>query len=141
MRLGELTLDCPVFIAPMAGVTDRAFREICFERGGDAAVTEMISAKALYYGNRGTETLLRAVDDRPGRIAPSFQFPGDGAGRGTDTVIRQFSVPKKQERPVQGRLLGGRIRPRNACRLRRSFDGEGDFHRAWASLSVTSCKT
>ena len=59
MRLGELTLDCPVFIAPMAGVTDRAFREICFERGGDAAVTEMISAKALYYGNRGTETLLR----------------------------------------------------------------------------------
>ena len=59
MRLGELTLDSPVFIAPMAGVTDRAFREICFERGGDAAVTEMISAKALYYGNRGTETLLR----------------------------------------------------------------------------------
>ena len=59
MRLGELTLDCPVFIAPMAGVTDKAFREICFDKGGDAAVTEMISAKALFYGNRGTETLLR----------------------------------------------------------------------------------
>ena len=59
MRLGELTLDQPVFIAPMAGVTDKPFREICFEQGGDAAVTEMISAKALYYGNRGTETLLR----------------------------------------------------------------------------------
>ena len=59
MRLGELTLDSPVFIAPMAGVTDRSFREICFDYGGTAAVTEMISAKALYYKNRGTETLLR----------------------------------------------------------------------------------
>ena len=55
MRLGELTLDDPVFIAPMAGVTDKAFREICFEKGGDAAVTEMISAKALYYKNRGRQ--------------------------------------------------------------------------------------
>ena len=59
MRLSELTLDEPVFIAPMAGVTDRPFREICFEQGGDAAVTEMVSAKALYYKNRGSETLLR----------------------------------------------------------------------------------
>ena len=59
MRLGELTLDQPVFIAPMAGVTDKPFREICFEQGGDAAVTEMVSAKALYYKNRGSETLLR----------------------------------------------------------------------------------
>ena len=59
MKLGELTIDHPVFLAPMAGVTDRPFREICFDYGADAAVTEMISAKALYYGNRGTETLLQ----------------------------------------------------------------------------------
>ena len=59
MRLGELTIDHPVFLAPMAGVTDRPFREICFDYGADGAVTEMISAKALYYGNRGTENLLR----------------------------------------------------------------------------------
>ena len=59
MRLGELSIDHPVFLAPMAGVTDRPFREICFDYGADGAVTEMISAKALYYGNRGTETLLQ----------------------------------------------------------------------------------
>lgn len=65
MHLGELTLDHPVFIAPMAGVTDKAFREICFDCGADAAVTEMVSAKALYYGNRGTETLLqRAANEK-----------------------------------------------------------------------------
>ena len=65
MRLGSLTIDYPVFIAPMAGVTDMAFREICFDCGADAAVTEMVSAKAVYYGNRGTETLLRrAVNEK-----------------------------------------------------------------------------
>ena len=65
MHLGELTFDHPVFIAPMAGVTDKAFREICFDCGADAAVTEMVSAKALYYGNRGTETLLqRAANEK-----------------------------------------------------------------------------
>ncbi len=59
MKLGDLTIDHPLFLAPMAGVTDRPFRELCFACGADGAVTEMISAKALYYGNRGTETLLR----------------------------------------------------------------------------------
>lgn len=62
MKLGGLTIDHPVFLAPMAGVTDRPFREICFSCGADAAVTEMISAKAMYYGNRGTEALLRRGD-------------------------------------------------------------------------------
>ena len=65
MHLRELTFDHPVFIAPMAGVTDKAFREICFDCGADAAVTEMVSAKALFYGNRGTETLLaRAANEK-----------------------------------------------------------------------------
>lgn len=59
MRLGELTIDNPVFLAPMAGVTDRPFREICAAFGADGAVTEMVSAKAMFYGNRGTEKLLR----------------------------------------------------------------------------------
>ena len=58
MRLGDLTIAQPVFLAPMAGVTDRPFREICTALGADGAVTEMVSAKAMYYGNRGTETLL-----------------------------------------------------------------------------------
>ena len=59
MKLGDLTIDHPLFLAPMAGVTDRPFRELCFACGADGAVTEMISAKALYYGNRGTEKLLQ----------------------------------------------------------------------------------
>ena len=58
MQLGGLTIETPVLLAPMAGVADLPFRELCFSFGADAAVTEMISAKALYFGNRGTEILL-----------------------------------------------------------------------------------
>lgn len=48
-----------VILAPMAGVTDFAFREICAELGADQAVTEMVSAKALCYGDKKTASLLR----------------------------------------------------------------------------------
>ena len=48
-----------VLLAPMAGVTDMAFRELCVECGADITYTEMVSAKGLYYDNDRTEELLR----------------------------------------------------------------------------------
>ena len=48
-----------VILAPMAGVTDFAFREICAGLGADGTVTEMVSAKALCYGDKKTASLLR----------------------------------------------------------------------------------
>ena len=48
-----------VILAPMAGVTDYAFREICAGLGACATVTEMVSAKALCYGDKKTASLLR----------------------------------------------------------------------------------
>ncbi len=47
-----------VILAPMAGITDRAFREICIEQGADFVYTEMISAKALNYNDHKTKSLL-----------------------------------------------------------------------------------
>jgi len=52
----------PLILGPMAGVTDLPFRLLCKEFGATGLVTEMISAKALYYGNRNTEPLLRTVE-------------------------------------------------------------------------------
>ena len=46
-------------LAPMAGVTDFAFREICSDLGADMVVTEMISAKALEYNNARTQKMLK----------------------------------------------------------------------------------
>jgi len=54
-----LTLPGNVMLAPMAGVTDYAFREICARTGACATVTEMVSAKALCYGDKKTASLLR----------------------------------------------------------------------------------
>ena len=54
-----LTLQGNVILAPMAGVTDYAFREICARAGACATVTEMVSAKALCYGDKKTASLLR----------------------------------------------------------------------------------
>ncbi len=59
VKIGKLTWRRPpVFLAPMAGVTDRAFRELCKEQGADVMVTEMVSAKAMSYHNRNTYSLL-----------------------------------------------------------------------------------
>ena len=57
--LGGRTFDRPVFLAPMAGVTDQAFRILCKEQGADLMCTEMISAKALYYRNKNTAGLMQ----------------------------------------------------------------------------------
>lgn len=64
MKLGTCGIEHPVFLAPMAGVTDAPFRRLCMDQGAGGAVTEMVSAKALYYHNRGTEKLLRRPMDR-----------------------------------------------------------------------------
>ena len=47
-----------VFLAPLAGVTDRAFREICREQGADGVCTEMVSAKGIWYKDKKTADLL-----------------------------------------------------------------------------------
>lgn len=47
LRLGRLTVDVPVVLAPMAGVTNKAFRRLCREYGGGLYVTEMVTARAL----------------------------------------------------------------------------------------------
>ncbi len=58
----------PIFLAPLAGVTDLAFREICKWCGADLTYSEMISAKGLLYGNRKTWDLL-TVGRQEKRIA------------------------------------------------------------------------
>ena len=58
MKIADLSLSGRLFLAPMAGVTDRAFRQICREHGAALTVTEMVSAKALHFHDRKTPRLL-----------------------------------------------------------------------------------
>ena len=63
MRIGELVFDNEIFLAPMAGVTDISFRGLCKQMGCGLVYTEMVSAKALYYGSQNTENLLRIAEE------------------------------------------------------------------------------
>lgn len=59
MKIADIEFKNNVFLAPMAGVTDIAFREICAEMGCGFTYTEMVSAKGLYYNSSNTEDLLK----------------------------------------------------------------------------------
>lgn len=58
LTIGNVTLDNPYILAPMAGVTDLPFRLLCKEQGAGLLCMEMISAKALQYKNKNTKALL-----------------------------------------------------------------------------------
>lgn len=63
LKIGNVTLENNLILAPMAGVTDLPFRLLCKEQGAGLICTEMISAKAIYFKNKNTETLME-IDER-----------------------------------------------------------------------------
>lgn len=63
MRIGSFQTENNVFLAPMAGVTDSAFRRICRRFGCGLVYTEMVSAKALYYGDKKTNKMLAVHEE------------------------------------------------------------------------------
>jgi tRNA-dihydrouridine synthase B len=66
VAIGNLLIGNRVFLAPMAGVTDSAFRQLAVEMGAGFVFTEMISAEAIMHGNRKTEELARfSENERP----------------------------------------------------------------------------
>ena len=59
MKIGNLEVENPLFLAPMAGVTDWAYRTICARLGANVTVTEMVSSRALVYKDQKSAKLLR----------------------------------------------------------------------------------
>ncbi len=59
MRIGNVEIDSKLALAPMAGVTDNAFRQICSELGAGLTYTELVSSKALCYQDKKSRELLR----------------------------------------------------------------------------------
>lgn len=59
LKIGSVSIANEVVLGPMAGVTDLAFRKICKSFGVGLLVTEMVSAKALHYGDEKTKDLMR----------------------------------------------------------------------------------
>jgi len=66
LRIGRLAVDLPVVLAPMAGVTNRAFRRLCRGYGAGLYVSEMVTARALVERNERTLEMVRFdPDERP----------------------------------------------------------------------------
>ena len=61
LQIGNVTLDVPVILGPMAGVTDMPFRILCKEMGCGLVCTEMVSAKAITYHNKKTYMLTQTA--------------------------------------------------------------------------------
>lgn len=69
MQIGNIKLETPVALAPMAGITDLPFRLICKRLGCGFTVSEMVSAKGLLYKNVKTTEMLKIADgERPTAI-------------------------------------------------------------------------
>lgn len=90
MKIGNVTLDNPVILAPMAGVTDLPFRLLCKEQGAGLVCMEMVSAKAVLYKNKNTESLLEI---HPQEVPVSLQLFGSDAG------IMSEIAKRLEERP------------------------------------------
>lgn len=71
LRLGKFTIETPVVLAPMAGITNSAFRRLCREQGAGLFVSEMVTARALI--ERHPET-LRMITPGPGESPRSVQL-------------------------------------------------------------------
>lgn len=63
MKIRDLEFENNVFLAPMAGVTDIAFRGLCKQMGCGLVYTEMISAKALFYGSENTKDMMTISEE------------------------------------------------------------------------------
>lgn len=90
LAIGNVVLDNNVILAPMAGVTDLPFRLLCKKMGAGLVCMEMVSAKAIYYNNKNTDSLLEI---HPSELPASLQLFG------SDPEILAEMAKRIEERP------------------------------------------
>ena len=73
LSIGPIRLDVPVVLAPMAGITNTAFRRLCREFGAGLYVSEMITSRALVERNEAT---MRLITHHPSETPRSIQLYG-----------------------------------------------------------------
>ena len=90
LKIGTVELENNVILGPMAGVTDLPFRLLCREQGAGLVCMEMVSAKAVFYGNRNTKELLQV---NPGERPVSLQLFGSDPEILSDIAARLEEGP------------------------------------------------
>jgi len=128
VRIGEVWIPNRIVLAPMAGITDKAFRLIARAHGCGLVYTEMVSAKALTYRNQKTRSLLDLAGEQPPIAVQLFgsepEVMAEGASiavqAGADIVDVNMGcpVPKIVKNGEGSALLAD---PGKACRIVRAI--------------------
>lgn len=87
LQIGSLEIPGNIFLAPLAGYTDRAFRSICISHGAVMAFSEMVSAEAVARGSEKTETLMLRDPNEPFSAIQIFLSRPDQAERALPRIL------------------------------------------------------
>lgn len=91
MKIGKIEVG-KVFLAPIAGVSDLPFRKICTEMGADLCYTEMVSAKALCFGDKKTKKLLSCQGEGHPRAVQLFGSEPEIMAEAAKMVEEDFDI-------------------------------------------------
>ena len=92
LKIGNVELNNNILLAPMAGITDRAFRLICEKYNPGLVYTEMISAKGLYYDDKKTEQLLNMKDEKRPIAVQIFGSDVESMGYAAEYVSKYADI-------------------------------------------------
>jgi len=120
IHIGDICVNSKLALAPMAGVTDLAFRTICREFGAGLTYTEMVSAKALVYQDRKTRSLLKLGKDEHPAGAQIF---GSDAVCMADAAARAIEISGSDFIDINmGCPVGKVVKSGDGCALMRDPD-------------------
>ncbi|WP_370448250.1 tRNA dihydrouridine synthase DusB [Kocuria sp. CPCC 104605] len=89
LKLRGLTIDVPVVLAPMAGVTNKAFRRLCREHGGGLYVTEMVTARALVERREKSLAIVHHDPDETPRSVQIYGVDAVNVGKAVRMVVEE----------------------------------------------------
>ena len=92
VAIGLLSTVNNVFVAPLAGFSDVAFRSLCYKLGAGLCFTEMVSAKGLFYGGSATEQLLKTADNEYIKAVQIFGDDPDIMRAVADRYLGAFDI-------------------------------------------------
>lgn len=93
LKIKNVELKSNVILAPMAGFTDMAFRNMCLKAGAGLVCSEMVSSKALHYKNKKTEELLETFEsDRPTAVQIFGHEPEIMAEACANPLLDKFDI-------------------------------------------------
>lgn len=92
LKLGSLTVDTPVVLAPMAGVTNAAFRRLCAEQGAGLYVCEMITSRGLVEGDQHTKDMLVFDEAETVRSVQLYGTDPVYVGKATEILCAEYGV-------------------------------------------------